>query len=55
MPYARYKYESNSQLVESVSVESLGCKCHMLDTSLKAIHNKPSDTYWATADVYAIC
>ena len=55
MPYVRYKFESNSQL-EVVAVREVhGCICHMLDTSLKAIHNMVQRGQGMERDVYAIC
>ena len=35
----RYKFESNSQLLLSATVQETRCLCLSLDTSLKAIHN----------------
>ena len=39
MPLHRYKFESNSQHVCELALKRLGCLCHYIDTSLKAIHN----------------
>ena len=40
MPYVRYKFESNSQHFDEQLLATGRCICHMLDTSLKAIHNE---------------
>ena len=55
MPYDRYKFESNSQLVLFVGRHLKGCICHMIDTSLKAIHNVCTVPEITVTDVYAIC
>ena len=55
MPYVRYKFESNSQQVTKVGEQALRCICHMLDTSLKAIHNMVQRGQGMERDVYAIC
>ena len=55
MPFVRYKFESNSQPAE-LGLRGLdGCICHLLDTSLKAIHNQVEVINWRDRDVYAIC
>ena len=55
MPYVRYKFESNSQQCEHGAQLFHRCICHMLDTSLKAIHNIPIGAVLTILDVYAIC
>ena len=55
MPYVRYKFESNSQHLKLGDEAEVGCICHMLDTSLKAIHNATAIGVVRSMDVYAIC
>ena len=55
MPFVRYKFESNSQPFAGLAPQGVRCICHLLDTSLKAIHNWDVLMLGRTVDVYAIC